>query len=122
MLDINNAMTHRDAYRHDPDGNMFGLDPWSREIARQTAMAEGLGELGEAQWRVIFTLRGLYRKHGPADNAASLIRAVERDFVDEGGRRFLYEIFPLGPISQGCRLAGIPPPPYARDLSFGSFG
>lgn len=122
MLDINNAMTDQAGHHHDPDGNMLGLEHWSRGIARQKATDEGLGELNEAQWRMIFTLRGLYRKNGPANNAASLIRAIERDFADEGGRRFLYQIFPQGPISQGCRLAGIPLPPYASDLSFGSFG
>ena len=122
MLDINYGIRHQQAYRHDPDGNMAGLVDWSRECAKEQAAAEGLGELTEAHWRVIHTLRGLYRQHGPASSASNLIREIEKDFADEGGRRFLYQLFPKGPINQGCRLAGVPVPPYANDPSFGSFG
>ena len=121
MLDINNALNEQEFHRHDPDGNMLGLETWSRALAKDLARAEGLGELSEVQWRVIFTLRGWHRKNGPAASAAELVRELEKDFVDEGGRRFLYTIFPQGPISQGCRVAGIPVPPHAHDSSFGSF-
>jgi tRNA 2-thiouridine synthesizing protein E len=41
-------------------------------------------------------------------------------FAKEGGSKFLYELFPGGPVARGSRLAGVPAPSDARDLSFGS--
>jgi tRNA 2-thiouridine synthesizing protein E len=120
MLDINKAVDGRVFESADPDGNLYGLSAWSRELAKQHAIDEGLGDLSDTQWRVIYTLRGFYRKHGRAENARQLIKHLEKDFVEEGGRRFLYQAFPKGPVSQGSRLAGVPVPPYASDPSFGS--
>jgi tRNA 2-thiouridine synthesizing protein E len=120
MLDINKGMENLEAGGHDPDGNMVGLPSWSRAFAKQQALAEGLGELTETQWHVIYALRNLHRTNGRAENARQVIRHLEQDFADEGGRRTLYEAFPKGPVSQGSRLAGVPAPPYASDPSFGS--
>lgn len=120
MLDINKATDNIETQSCDPDGNMYDLAAWSRESAKRLARDEGLGELSDAQWRVIHTLRGLYRKNGRAANARQLLHSLERDFADEGGRRALYQAFPQGPVTQGSRLAGVPAPPYASDPSFGS--
>lgn len=119
MLDINKAVHGRTLQSADPDGNLYGLSAWSREVAKRQAIEEGLGALSETQWRVIYTLRGLYRKNGRAANARQVIKRLEQDFAEEGGRRFLYQAFPGGPVSQGSRLAGVPAPPYASDNSFG---
>lgn len=120
MQDINKIIANQAAQGHDPDGNLHGLPAWSRAFAKQQAQAEGLGELTETQWRVIHSLRGAYRRNGRATSARELIRQLEEDFADEGGRRELYLAFPKGPVSQGSRLAGVPAPPYASDPSFGS--
>ena len=120
MLDINKAINELESQTHDPDGNLYGLPAWSREIAKQQALTEGLGELSDTQWRLIYTLRGLYRKNGQATNARQILKSLEKDFAEEGGRRFLYQTFPRGPVSQGSRLAGVPAPPDASDRSFGS--
>ena len=120
MLDINKAVNELESQSSDPDGNLYGLQTWSRKFAKQQASDEGLGELSDTQWRVIHTLRGLYRKNGRANNARQIIRSLEKDFAEEGGRKFLYQAFPRGPVSQGSRLAGVPAPPDASDRSFGS--
>lgn len=120
MIDINKAVARHADTSHDPDGNLDGLDAWSRAYAKQHAADEGLGDLSELQWRVIYHLRGLYRAHGAAANAREISRDLEREFAEQGGRRSLYLAFPGGPVSQGSRLAGVPPPPGASDRSFGS--
>jgi TusE/DsrC/DsvC family sulfur relay protein len=120
MLDINKLITNSSLQTHFPDGHMYDLAPWSHAIAQQQANAEGLGELSEAQWVVIHTLRGFYRQNGRAANSRVLTRELQKIFPAEGGRRYLYELFPNGPVTQGSRLAGVPAPPYSSDPSFGS--
>jgi tRNA 2-thiouridine synthesizing protein E len=120
MLDINKGMENLESGGHDPDGNMLDLPDWSPAFAQQQALTEGLGELSETQWHVVYALRDLHRKNGRAENAREVIRHLEQDFAAEGGRRTLYQAFPKGPVSQGSRLAGVPVPPYASDPSFGS--
>lgn len=120
MLDINKTLGGPDSAPNDPDGNLYGLPPWSRTIAKQRAQDEGLGALSGEQWRVINALRGRYRSHGPAAHARQIVQQLASDFAEEGGRRFLYEAFPGGPVSQGSRLAGVPAPADASDRSFGS--
>ena len=120
MLDINKAVDQLESQSHDPEGNLYGLVPWSREFAKQQACNEGLGDLSDMKWRVIYLLRGIYRKHGRAENARQIIKQLESDFAEEGGRKFLYQVFPNVPVSQGSRRAGIPAPPYVADASFGS--
>jgi tRNA 2-thiouridine synthesizing protein E len=122
MLDINNVILDQALQRHDPDGNMYGLERWSPLTVKQMALEEGIEELSEAHWHVIYALRNLYREQGRSASAREVIHILEKDFVDEGGSRYLYELFPKGPVSQGSRLAGVPSPPYSSDPSFGWAG
>jgi tRNA 2-thiouridine synthesizing protein E len=122
MLDINHIINEEALQHHDPEGHMYDLEHWSPLTAKQLALEEGIGELTEAHWHVIYALRNLYREKGRSESAREVMHILEQDFVDEGGRRYLYELFPKGPVSQGSRLAGVPVPPYASDPSFGWAG
>lgn len=122
MLDINHII-YDEALQHiDPEGYMYGLEHWSPQTVKQLAQKEGIAELSEAHWHVIYALRNHYRAKGRAASTRELMRELEQDFMEEGGRRYLYELFPQGPISQGSRLAGIPAPPNSSDSSFGWAG
>jgi tRNA 2-thiouridine synthesizing protein E len=92
---------------------------WSRDDARARAQGEGL-DLGPGHFKVIEFLQGLYVSNGPAPHARQVSQALNERFADEGGSRHLYQLFPGGPVAQGSRLAGVPAPHDARDLSFGS--
>lgn len=122
MLDINHIINEEALQHLDPEGNMYDLEHWSPLTVKQMAQADGIEDLTEAHWHVIYALRNYYRENGRASSAREVMRVLEEDFVDEGGRRFLYELFPKGPVSQGSRLAGIPLPPYSSDPSFGWAG
>lgn len=122
MLDINKSIHDPDLSSHDPEGHMYDLEPWSRAIAQNLANREGLGELTEMHWVVIHRLRGEYRANGRASSPRQLLHAIEQDFADQGGLRYLYQLFPKGPATQGSRLAGLPEPSNSHDLSFGWFG
>lgn len=115
MLDINKATTTQ----NDPEGNMFGLEPWSPLIAQEQAKAEGIF-LTDEHWEIIMHLRERYREHGAASSAREIMQELEEEFSNKDGRRSLYELFPGGPVSQASRIGGVPLPPYSRDPSFGS--
>jgi len=119
MLDINHIINDAKHDEIDPEGHMYDLEHWSPLIAKKWAQEEGIEELTEDHWHVIYALRNLYRENGAAANARELMHVLEEDFVDAGGSRYLYELFPKGPVSQGSRLAGVPVPPYSSDPSFG---
>ncbi|HET9462549.1 MAG TPA: TusE/DsrC/DsvC family sulfur relay protein [Thiobacillus sp.] len=73
-------------------------------------------ELTDAHLGIIRYLRD----RGGTHHARMLTNALEEKFARMGGHRFLYSLFPMGPIAQASRYAGLPIPPGTRDPSFGS--
>jgi len=92
---------------------------WSREKAETAAASEGI-TLTADHWKVIDMLRQLYLERGPAPHARMLSGLLNDAFAEQGGSKYLYQLFPGGPVTQGSRLAGVPSPRDAKDLSFGS--
>ncbi|MEQ1710009.1 MAG: TusE/DsrC/DsvC family sulfur relay protein [Hyphomicrobium sp.] len=92
---------------------------WSRDDAQSRARTEGI-ELTASHYKVLEFLQGLYVSNGPTPHARLLSSALNDRFADQGGSKFLYQLFPGGPVGQGSRLAGVPSPHDTRDLSFGS--
>lgn len=119
MLDINKLVTAETLAPCEADAYLLDLDPWSEDQARAMAKQEGM-ELSETHLDIICYLRDHFAACGPAPNARSLLRNLEDTYRDQGGRKFLYELFPRGPVTQGCRLAGLPIPSGNADPSFGS--
>lgn len=122
MLDINHIIENEALKRSDPEGNMYGLEHWSPMTAKQLARQEGIEELTEAHWHVVYALRNFYRDYGNTMTGRRMMELLEQDFAAEGGRRYLYELFPKGPINQGSRIAGVPVPLNFSDPSFGWAG
>jgi len=103
----------------DPDFPNAPMD-WSWQEAEALARAEHL-VLTEEHWQVVCALQEYYARHeGPSINVRELHDALDEHFHPEGGIKYLYRLFPKGPVAQGCRLAGLEPPPGAQDRGFGS--
>jgi tRNA 2-thiouridine synthesizing protein E len=119
MLDINKLVMAENMAPCDADAYLNDLETWSEDMARVQAKQEGI-DLTEEHLDVICTLRDHFAECGPAPNARSLLRSLEDAYREQGGRKYLYSLFPRGPITQGCRLAGLPTPSGNTDPSFGS--
>jgi len=118
MLDINKLVTQEHA---DPTarGHLVELDPWTEASAIDMARKDGL-ELTDDHLAIVRYLRDCYADHGGTVNARMLMRSLEAEFAGMGGHRFLYTLFPHGPIAQASHYAGLPMPPGTRDPSFGT--
>ena len=91
---------------------------WSRAVAEQTAKDEGI-ELGEDHWQAIRAVQEYFTK-AETPRARGLHDALDEKFHASGGIKYVYQLFPGGPVAQGCRMAGLQPPAGSVDRSFGS--
>ncbi|MBN4080037.1 TusE/DsrC/DsvC family sulfur relay protein [Beggiatoa alba] len=103
----------------DPDFPFAKID-WSREFAIDKAHELGL-DLSDDHWELVNALQSYFSQHGDKRISLRLLHdALDERFHQKGGLKYLYTLFPGGPISQACGIAGIAPPPGAVNLSFGS--
>ena len=101
-------------------GFRFAPPDWTSHKARETAKAEHL-TLGEDHWELVRGLQEFYARNGTTPvSLRELQDALEEKFHHKGGMKYLYTLFPGGPIVQGCRLAGLKAPAGATDRGFGS--
>jgi tRNA 2-thiouridine synthesizing protein E len=100
-------------FPHAPEG-------WTPAAAIEAARQEGL-ELGEDHWEALRALHEYCARHEVnAVNLRELHDALDEKFHRQGGIRRIYQLFPGGPVAQGCRIAGLKVPAGAVDKSFGS--
>ncbi|SCZ58997.1 TusE/DsrC/DsvC family sulfur relay protein [Thiohalomonas denitrificans] len=101
------------------ESRLQDLGPWDEASVRERADAEQI-ELTPTHWDVLEFLREYYIEHGRAKSGRELVYELDDRYEGQGGRRFLYQLFPRGPVTQGCKIAGVPTPAYTTDPSFGS--
>jgi len=94
---------------------------WTQEQATSKAAEDGLS-LGSGHWDMIRALQEFYARHEdvPSINSRELHDALEERFHTSGGMKHLYKLFPGGPVTQGCHMAGLEPPAGSSDPGFGS--
>jgi tRNA 2-thiouridine synthesizing protein E len=95
------------------------FDEWNEAKALELAAEEQI-ELSDAHWEIIRFLRRHCEQNGTSCSARLVLKAMTAEVKHKGGKKYLYTLFPHGPVVQACKIAGIPLPPYSLDLSFGS--
>ncbi len=91
---------------------------WTKTEAKTTALSYGL-KLGDDHWELVRVLQGCYAEdqNPPIRRLCDALAAV---FKPRGGRRYLAQLFPGGPVTQGCAIAGLQPPAGTSNASVGS--
>jgi tRNA 2-thiouridine synthesizing protein E len=92
---------------------------WNRARSAILATNEGL-ELNDQHWHVISYLREQYLEQGLPRVARTTARALNKQYAAQGGNKYLHNLFPGGPVTQGSRLANLRTPANATDISFGT--
>lgn len=113
MMEMENGGAKDPQFTHAPDG-------WTPRVARSTAKAEGLA-LTDEHWEVVRALQEYFARHELRElNMRELHDALDERFHASGGMKYLYQLFPGGPIAQGSRIAGLHAPSVSIDRGFGS--
>ncbi|MFA7269653.1 MAG: TusE/DsrC/DsvC family sulfur relay protein [Sterolibacterium sp.] len=92
----------------DADGYLLEAD-FSDEAVQVIAAAEGLA-LTDDHWKIISFLRDKYREDGHTPNFRAMLKEVSEDILPGCDSKGLYDLFPVGPAKQGCKVAGLPQP------------
>lgn len=87
------------------EGFMTNPAEWNKEIAVAIAGEEGLGELGEAHWRVIDFCREAAKDHNGKSPTLRQITTGTGVSTKE-----LFGLFPKGPAKKVARIAGLGKP------------
>lgn len=86
----------------DEDGLLLDPEKWTEELARKIAVREGVGELGEAHWRVIYSLRKHYARFGAAPAMIQICR------LHGQSHGWVHDLFHT--CLNAWRVAGLPNP------------
>ncbi len=98
----------------------YATGDWSPQKALEQASLEDIF-LSEDHWEVVRALQEYFARNELRHrNMRGVHDALDEHFHARGGMKYLYQLFPRGPVAQGCRLAGLPVPALAVDRNFGS--
>lgn len=102
----------------DEEGYLRNPDDWSDQVAEamayQQAQQDGV-TLTETHWGLIHYFRDYYQENKVHPTMHKLVESLGKHhgehFHDHKVyEKFLYELFPHGPVQELCKLAGLPKP------------
>ena len=108
-LEVRNRMIEADE-----EGYLRNPEDWDEDVARLIAL-RGNVELTDTHWGLIHYYRDLYQSNQRHPSMHELVMALGKHrgehFSDRKAyEKFLYELFPRGPVQTLSRLAGLPKP------------
>ncbi len=101
----------------DEQGFLQDIKDWSEAVAQELADRDGI-ELTETHWGLIEYFREYYQENLQHPSMRTLVLTLGKhhgeSFREEKAyERFLYKLFPMDPVNEICKLAGLPKPaPY----------
>ena len=94
----------------DQEGYITDISVWNPELAGIIAETENI-EMNGDHWVVVNFLRNYYEDYQVEPAVRVLTRAIKRTLGPEKGTsKYLYDLFPNGPLRQACKIAGLPKP------------
>jgi len=98
----------------DEEGFLINLDDWSEAVSEAIANQEGI-ELKDEHIGLIDYFRGYYAQHQVHPTMHVIVQTLGRNigksFHDHKAySQWLYKLFSNDPVSELCKLAGLPKP------------
>lgn len=91
---------------------------WSIESAEAIARSDGIS-MSDDCWQLVGALQEYYQKVDHP-KLRQIKDALDEKFHAQGGMKYLHQMIPIGPVAEGCKLAGLNVPAGVVDKSFGS--
>lgn len=96
-------------YDLDQHGHLADRNQWSRSVATALAAEDGI-KLSADHWQLIEHIQALYEQTGDTPPMRLLIKVLKQNWNQDIDSRFLYRLYPDGPIRLASRHAGLPKP------------
>ena len=93
----------------DQHGHLTDSNQWSKQSAKQLAAIDRI-ELSADHWLVIQAVRDIYQVTGETPPMRLLIKELNQRIETEINSRFLYKLYPDGPVRLASKHAGLPKP------------
>jgi TusE/DsrC/DsvC family sulfur relay protein len=102
----------------DEEGYLLNPDDWTEEFAEVIAFQQSEQDkvkLTETHWGLIQYFRDYYNENKEHPTMHQLVMTLgkyhgEHFHEHKDYEKFLYELFPHGPVPELCKLAGLPKP------------
>ena len=109
QLDVNNRKIEAD-----PEGYLLNPADWNEEVTRLIAAYDGI-TLTDTHWGLVEYVRDYYKQNHCHPTMHTLVMTLGKQhgegFSDRKAyEKFLYEMFPRGPVQTLCKLGGLPKP------------
>ncbi len=94
----------------DKNGHLKDHNNWTKALGQQLADEDGFA-LTENHWHIINLMREIYLKTETSPPMRLFIKAIKLNINEDiANSRYLYQLFPDGPIRLACKYAGLPKP------------
>ncbi len=93
----------------DQHGHLADRTAWNETVARALATTDQI-ELTDDHWAVIHAVRAIYEMTGDTPPMRLLIKALRTQLDPAIDSRFLYRLYPDGPVRLASKHAGLPKP------------
>ncbi len=91
-------------------GFLVERDAWNARVGVALAATAGI-ELTTAHWEIVLFIRDYYQRFNHLPNNRVFVKAVRKELGEaKGNTRYLYSLFPDGPLKFACRIGGLPKP------------
>lgn len=92
-------------------GWLLNLDEWSEELAKQIAVTENVGDMGEEHWNIINLAREFFEENGSVCEPRKFSKLMQKKYdKDHSSQKYIYSLFPTGLIKCANKIAGLPRP------------
>lgn len=93
----------------DQHGHLIDRNLWTRDVARSFAAADDI-ELTENHFILIQAVQNIYEQTGDTPPMRLLIKTLRAQLDDSIDSRYLYRLYPDGPVRLASKHAGLPKP------------
>ena len=94
----------------DENGHLQDFSCWDKSIGESLAKHDNL-LLSSEHWQIINLMRDIYLQTETSPPMRLFIKAIRSKISEESANsRYLYRLFPDGPVRLACKYAGLPKP------------